>query len=152
MRTKIIFLLLVILGYSYQSSGQNKKLPEDELKKELKLYLRNQNELTEEDSVIIYIVDLLDFHEYNGETGIYKFGVIGPHFLPYLVFVKDNKFRIIKDYRTISVIRSFEKFIKIKEWRLTEIQKTQLLKNLAGVLYNRMKMIEDNSIGEDIEF
>jgi hypothetical protein len=152
MGTKIILILIALVGLSCQGSGQDKNLSEDELKKELKSYLQTQNELSEGDSAIIYVVDLLNFDEYNGETGIYKFGVLGPHYLPYIVYVADNQFSILKDYKIVSVVGLFENFIQSNERRYTETQKVQLLKNVSGVLYTRMKMIEESSVDEDIDY
>jgi hypothetical protein len=127
-------------------------LSEAKLKEGLKSYLQAQNELSEDDSAIIYVVDLLNFNEYEEMTGIYKFGILGPHYLPYIVYVTDGQFDILKDYKTLYVIESFKEFIQSNEKRYTEIQKTQLLKNVSEVLYTRMKMIDESSIDEDIDY
>lgn len=151
MRTKIILTLIAFAGLSCQSSGQKNNLSEDELKKGLKSYLQAQNQLSANDSAIIYVVNLLNFDEYNEDTGIYKFGILGPHYLPHIVYVENDQFDILKNYKTISVAGSFKEFIQSNEKRYTEIQKAQLLKNVSEVLYTRMKMIKESSIDEDID-
>lgn len=152
MGTKIILTLIAFAGFSCQSSGQDNNLFEDKLKDGLKSYLQAQNELSENDSAILYVVDLLNFDEYKEMTGIYKFGILGPHYLPYIVYVTEDQFYVLKDYKTISVVDSFKEFIQSNEKRYTEIQRAQLLKNVSEVLYTRMKMIDGSSIDEEIDY
>ncbi len=152
MGTKIILILIVFVSISCRSSGQNNNLSGDKLKGELKSYLESENKLSLDDSVIIYVVDLLNFKEYEKVDGVYKFGVLGSHYLPYIVYVTEDRFDILKDYKIISVLESFIKFIQSNDKRYTEIQKAQLLKNVSEVLYTRMKMIDESSIEEEIDY
>jgi|SRR5690554_787864 len=152
MSSKWVLIFIVFTFMSCRSSGQSKNLSDDILKRELRSYLKSEGELSIDDSVVLYVVNLLNFKEYENTPGVYKFGVLGAHYLPHIVYVKEDGFDILKDYKTIFVLESFTNFVKSSESRYTEIEQTQMLTNISGVLRNRMKIIDESSIEEEIDY
>ena len=146
----LIFILFTFM--SCRSPGQSNNLSDDILKRELRSYLKSEGELSIDDSVVVYVVNLLNFKGYENTPGVYKFGILGAHYLPYVVYVKEDGFHILKDYKPITVLESFTNFLKSSGNRYTEIEQTQMLTNISGVLHTRMKMIDESSVEEEIDY
>ena len=113
MKTKILITLFCVVFFSCNSFGQkNAVTTVEKLKSDLRAYLENEKQLNVGESAIIYVVRILDFQDYIGETGVYKFGILGSHQLPYIVFVSGKEVNIIRDYRASKVLKSYTDFIK----------------------------------------
>jgi hypothetical protein len=151
MKSKVIISLLGLILFTCKSNAQQKHLPSTEdLGKSLRSFMEAQKELDTEDQAVIYVINLLDYQEYKQGIGICKFGVLGSHHLPFLVLISEKDVKIVRDYKVTSILEVVKTFMsEHKEY--TEVEKSLLLKNVADVLYSRMKMIEDSSINEEIE-
>jgi hypothetical protein len=149
--TKILFLI-ALLNVSYCSYSQSTLPTEQELKTKLKEYLETKKEVSHGDSSVVYIVNLLDYTPYQQEIGIYKFGFLGAHYLPYVALISEGEIKIIKDYKVEEVLKLIPDFMERYESKYSEIEKIKLVQNVLKVLETRSNMIEDSSISDEIEY
>jgi hypothetical protein len=149
--TKILFLI-ALLNVSCYSYSQSTLPTEQELKTRLKEYLETKKEVSDGDSSIIYVVNLLDYDPYHQEIGIYKFGVLGPHYLPYIALITEGEIKITKDYKVEEVLRLIPDFMERYDSKYSEMEKIKLVQNVLQVLEIRSNMIEDSSISDEIEY
>lgn len=151
MKSKVIVALLGFILVTCQGNAQQEHaLSADNIKKDLRSFLETQKELNTGDQAVIYVINLLDYQEYKQGTAICKFGVLGSHHLPFLVLIVEKEVKIVRDYKIISILEVVKTFMGDRK-EYTEIEKSVLLKNVADVLYSRMKMVDDSSISEDID-
>lgn len=124
--------------------------PKLQLKKQLHKFLVEKKEIAQTDTTGIYIVNTLDFNKYVGETGVYKFGILGPHYLPYLVFVENNEFQIIKEYKVTEVLKATSDFLSRNKYQ-DESKNVVLVENIVGVLSQRQSILKEQTIKEIIK-
>lgn len=152
MNIKILFSMAVLMFYSCGNSAINELPSEKDLKMQLRNFLETKNEVRPGDSALVYVVDLLKHDPYNMQVGIYKFGVLGAHSLPYLVYITEANINIIQDYTVKDINESYKKFISSHVHLYSEYEKQILHKNLTQILETRMSMIEKSTIQEEIEY
>lgn len=153
MKTKILIILFCTVYFSSNSFGQkNEVITVEELKSKIRAYLENEKQLNFGESAILYVVSILDSQDFSGETGVYKFGVLGSHQLPYIVLVSESEIIIICDYRTSEVLRSYIDFIKKHKDFYTEYEKYLLLNKISDLLLSRIRILDSGTIPEEIYF
>lgn len=121
-----------------------------QLKKQLHKFLVEKKEIVQTDTTGIYIVSTLDFKAYSGETGVYKFGILGPHYLPYLVFVENGEFQIVKDYKVSEVLKMTNEFLSRNNHQ-DESKNVVMVENIVGVLSQRQSILKEQNIKEIIK-
>ncbi len=149
MNNRFCFSLLFIVTVFNIGACQS-QTPKLQLKKQLHKFLVDKKEIAQTDTTGIYIVNTLDFSKYAGETGVYKFGIQGPHYVPYLVFVENNEFQIVKDYKVTEVLKVISEFLSRNKYQ-DESKNVVLVENIVGVLSQRQSILKEQTIKEIIK-
>jgi hypothetical protein len=143
----IKFMKLLLIIISACSFIQQNEINEAEVKKELISFLKSEKEI-HDNNTGIYLRSLVDYEPFNGNKGIFKFGVLGSHHLEYIVFINDNNLDIITNYDVTSILPRLNQWVQQSE--LSEREKLTLLRNVSTLLVRRYEAI--STIPEEIEY
>jgi len=96
----------------------------------------------------LYKFNLSNNQKYRHEPGLYRFGLLGAHNFPFLVYITHNNFFIVKRYELENILKRIRMIFK--KIHFEEIEKIELLENLSDFLIKRIKKLENFSFKGNI--
>jgi hypothetical protein len=147
MKNRKIFKLipiLLLLAFNCNGQGQEEKLHKEDVKELLIQFLISIKEASKyEEKSILFLTDLRFDDGRNlfkegteplyVKSGVYSFGLLGPHFNNYLMIVSTD-ITLIKNYRTEVVLLKLSDFYRHNSNKFSEDEKIQITKNALKIL------------------
>lgn len=158
MKRYIIAFLITSLVYGCTDAQSNRfRFCKSELKDCLFEFLIDRKEiLSKSEGKALFITDISelekgDIVEAKGglQTGVYSFGILGPHYNQYMFFVEPTSTTIITNYSVKFVLNDLSDYFNRNEKSFTEDKKLKVAKNVNKILNLRMlnsKLDDENQL------
>jgi hypothetical protein len=163
MKRYIIAFLITSIAHGCTDAQSNRFwFCKSELKDCLSEFLIDRKEiLNKSEGEALYITDISELEKGNIvgakrglQTGVYSFGILGPHYNQYLFFVEPNSTNIITNYSVKFVLVDLCDYFDRNEKSFTEDKKLKIAENVIKVLNLRMlnsKLDDENQLDIDLK-